>query len=85
MFWHFPHKYYETRPVSAIRAGNWKLLEYLEDGNIELYNLADDIGEAQNLVDTESLKAEELLSKLHKWKTDVGAKKLRHNPDYKKR
>jgi len=85
LFWHFPHKYYETRPVSAIRAGNWKLLEYLEDGHIELYNLADDIGEAQNLVDTESQKAEELLNKLHKWKTDVGAKKLRLNPDYKKR
>jgi arylsulfatase A-like enzyme len=82
LFWHFPHNYYETRPVSAMRDGNWKLLEYLEDGHIELYNLADDIGEAQNLAATETQKAEELLSKLRKWKIDVGAKELRLNPDY---
>jgi arylsulfatase A-like enzyme len=82
LFWHFPHHYYETRPISAILDGNWKLLEYLEDGHIELYNLADDIGEENNLADTEPQKAEQLLGKLRKWKTDVGAKELRLNPDY---
>lgn len=83
LFWHFPHNYYDTKPVSAMRDGNWKLLEYLEDGRIELYNLADDIGEGNNLADTNPQKAEELLNKLRKWKTDVGAKELRLNPDYK--
>jgi len=83
LFWHFPHNYYDTRPVSAIRVGNWKLLEYLEDGHIELYNLADDIGEGNNLADTDPQKAEELLNKLHKWKSDVGAKERRLNPEYK--
>lgn len=82
LFWHFPHSYYETRPVSAIREGNWKLLEYLENGQIELYNLADDAGEENNLAATEAQKVDELLSKLRKWKTDVGAKELRRNPDY---
>jgi arylsulfatase A-like enzyme len=85
LFWHFPHNYYETRPVSAMRDGNWKLLEYLEDGHIELYNLSDDIGEGNNLANTDPQKAEELLGKLHRWKTDAGAKELRLNPDYKKR
>jgi arylsulfatase A-like enzyme len=85
LFWHFPHNYYKTRPVSAMRDGNWKLLEYLEDGHIELYNLSDDIGEGNNLANTDPQKAEELLGKLRRWKTDAGAKELRLNPDYKKR
>ena len=31
MYFHFPHYYATTTPVSAIRAGDWKLLEYLEE------------------------------------------------------
>jgi len=85
LFWHFPHNYGTTKPVSAIRDGNWKLLEYLEDEHIELYNLADDLGEENNLAGSEPQKANELLNKLYKWKKDAGAKGIRLNPNYKKR
>lgn len=85
LYWHFPHYYYAVKPVSSIRDGNWKLLEYLEDGHIELYNLADDLEEKHNLADTEPLKTNELLSKLRKWKTNVGAKGIRQNPNYKRK
>src|SRR5207237_72259 len=43
LYFHFPHYYVTTAPVSAIRAGDWKLLEYLEDNRLELYNLHDDL------------------------------------------
>jgi arylsulfatase A-like enzyme len=84
LYWHFPHYYYAVKPVSSIREGSWKLLEYLEDGHIELYNLSDDLEEKHNLADTEPLKTNKLLNKLRNWKTNVGAKGLRQNDNYKK-
>ena len=46
---HYPHYYATTSPVSSVRTRDWKLMEYYEDGNLELYNLADDPGEQHNL------------------------------------
>ena len=57
IYWHFPaylqgytkrHGPFRTTPAGAIRMGDWKLIEYFEDGVLELYNLSDDIGEEQN-------------------------------------
>ena len=44
LFFHYPHYYATTTPVSAVRAGDWKLLEFFEDNHIELYDLHDDLG-----------------------------------------
>ena len=85
LYWHFPHYYYAVKPVSSIRDGNWKLLEYLEDGHIELYNLADDLEEKHNLADTEPLKTNELLSKLRNWKTNAGAKGISKHHNHKRK
>lgn len=79
LFWHFPHNYYDVKPVSAIRHENWKLLEYLETGEIELYNLANDLGENNNLADKNPRKLNDLLERLHAWKKRVNAKGLRMN------
>jgi arylsulfatase A len=49
LFFHYPHYYATTSPVSAVRARDWKLLEYHEDGHLELYNLANDLAESNNL------------------------------------
>ncbi len=49
LFFHYPHYYETTTPVSAVRAGDWKLLEYYEDRHVELYNLRRDLGERSNL------------------------------------
>ena len=46
---HYPHYYATTAPVSAIRAGDWKLLEYFADNHVELYGLKDDPGESRDL------------------------------------
>ena len=50
LYFHYPHYYPTTTPVSAIRDGDWKLLHYYESDRDELYNLSDDIGEQNNLL-----------------------------------
>lgn len=73
MFFHYPHYYSTTTPVSAVRVGDWKLLEYYEDGRLELYNLADDLAEARNLADSQSARAERLRKRLRAWLKSVAA------------
>ena len=81
LFWHYPH--YGNQggsPGSAIRSGDWKLIEFFEGGRIELYNLKEDLGERQNLLSSEPVKAEELTARLHAWRQDVDAKLPMPNP-----
>ena len=75
LFFHYPHYYYypTTSPVSAVRLGNWKLLEYYEDNRLELYNLANDLGEAEDLAASEPGKTAELRERLHTWLKSVDA------------
>ena len=50
LFWHYPH--YGNQggaPAGAVRDGDWKLIEWYEDGSLELFNLRDDLGEKNNL------------------------------------
>ena len=65
--------WFRTTPVSLIRKGDWKLLEFFEDGSIELYNLKKDIGEQQNLAAQETLKKEELYQELQNWQAQLKA------------
>jgi arylsulfatase A-like enzyme len=64
---------WRTTPVSLIQMGDWKLMEYLEDGRLELYNLRDDIGEKKNLAQTMPDKAKELHARLVAWRKEVNA------------
>jgi len=73
LYWHYPHYYPTTTPVSSIRRGDWKLLEYFEDNHIELYNLSNDIGEQNDLVEIMPEKAEELHKRLDTWRKAVNA------------
>jgi arylsulfatase A-like enzyme len=82
LFWHYPHYYHTTTPVSAIRQGDWKLIEYLENEEVELYNLADDTSEENNLSEKHSQKSSELLQLLHNWKKQVNAGKIIKNEKY---
>ncbi len=83
LYFHYPHYYPTTTPASAIRAGDWKLIEYYEDNHAELYNLHDDLGEAHDLAAKQPEKAKELRQKLEEWKRDVKAKVPKPNPDFK--
>ena len=64
---------WRTTPVSLVQSGDWKLMEFLEDGRLELYNLKDDIGETRNLATTHPEKARELHDKLIAWRKFVNA------------
>jgi arylsulfatase A-like enzyme len=64
---------WRTTPVSTICMGNWKLMEFLEDGRLELYNLEQDIGESMNLAQTNPTKAKELYQRLVTWRKEIQA------------
>lgn len=64
---------WRTLPVGTITSGDWKLMEYFEDGKLELYNLRDDLGETKNLAQTNPEKAAELRAKLIAWRESVAA------------
>ncbi|MEM0897484.1 MAG: sulfatase-like hydrolase/transferase [Verrucomicrobiota bacterium] len=62
-----PHRelYWRTGPKSAIRIGDWKLLRNPrrnEGKDWELYNLANDVGESNNLAAEKPEKVKELLA-----------------------
>jgi uncharacterized sulfatase len=81
LFWHLPH-YHHSTPASAIRRGEWKLLEFFEDGRLELFNLASDPGEARNLAETEPARAKELQAALAEWRQKIGARMPLPNPHH---
>jgi arylsulfatase A-like enzyme len=64
---------FRTTPVSLINAGDWKLMEYLEDGRLELYNLREDLGETKNLASSLPDKTKELHAKLVAWRAETKA------------
>jgi arylsulfatase A-like enzyme len=86
LFWHFPGYLgagggtWRTAPGSAIRAGDWKLIEYFEDGHLELYNLSDDLGEKHNLAAANPAKTQELHTQLVAWRKQIGAPLPTANP-----
>jgi arylsulfatase A-like enzyme len=83
LYFHFPHYYVTTAPVSAIRVGDWKLLEYLEDNRLELYNLRDDLRETKNMAGEQAEKASDLHARLAHWRTDIHAQMPTPNPDFR--
>ena len=75
IYFHFPHYHGSgNRPSGAIREGDWKLIEWFEDGRVELYNLAVDPAEGRDLASTEPMVASRLKTRLAAWRRDVGAK-----------
>ncbi len=81
IYFHYPH-YHHSRPAGAIRVGDWKLIEFFEDGRRELYNLAGDIGETTNLASLHPQKASGLQRQLAAWRENVGARMPTPNPEY---
>jgi arylsulfatase A-like enzyme len=73
----------KTTPVSAIRAGDWKLIEYLEDNRIELYNLTGDLKESKNLATEMPKKADELRTQLARWRADTHVQVPTPNPSFR--
>lgn len=64
---------WRTTPVGLVQAGEWKLMEFFEDGRLELYNLKQDIGEQKNLAAEMPDKVKELHAKMVAWRESVKA------------
>ena len=79
IYFHYPH-YHHSIPGGAIRAGDWKLLEFFGEDSLELYNLKDDIGELYNLASKYPERAARLQGQLAQWRKDVGARMPTVNP-----
>ena len=74
MFWHFPCYVGRATPSSAVRAGDWKLIEFFEEGgSFELYNLKQDPNEERDLSAKNPEKTEELRQILKDWQRTTGA------------
>lgn len=83
VFWHFPCYIGGGGPCSAVRSGNWKLIEFFESGAAELYDLAADPGEQRDLAKSEPKRAEEMLAKLRAWQASTAAPRpTQPNPNY---
>lgn len=81
--WHFPNYTNQgSRPAGAIRDGDWKLVEQLEDGSVELFDLASDPSETKNLAAANPERVKDLRQKLHAWRERIGAQLPTPNPDF---
>lgn len=81
IYWHFPHYANQGgRPSGAIRWKNYKLIEFYDTGEIELYDLSKDISEKYNLAKQSEALAKVLLDKLQHWRTTVDAAMPVANP-----
>lgn len=85
IYWHFPHysNHGMQSPGGAIRKGDYKLLEYFENGSVQLFNLKNDIGEQKDLSNSQPEKAAELREMLSNWRDSVNANLMPLNPEYR--
>lgn len=75
--WHYPL----DRPhflggvsAGAIRAGDWKMIQFFDSDRVELYHLGEDPSEERNRAQEEPGKVAELRDRLDTWRSEVGAR-----------
>lgn len=87
IYWHFPaylqsyrtpvdeqrDPLFRSRPCSVVRSGDWKLIQYFEEGELELYDLAKDLSEENDLSESNPEKCAELLKDLQDWQARISA------------
>ena len=84
IYWHYPHynQHPSSFPSGVVRAGNWKLIEAFETGKLSLFNLAEDIGETNDVAAEQPGTVAELHRQLKSWREEVGADPMRPNPEF---
>ncbi len=85
IFWHYPHYHASSMlatPYGAVRQGDYKLIEFYEDGRLELYNLKDDISEAHDLATQQPQRVAQMHKRLDQWRRAVAAQMPTANPNY---
>ena len=83
LFWHYPHySNAGATPTGAIRTGHWKLIEFFEDGHVELYNLSQDPGETMDVASDRPEQTKAMRDELVRWRSTIGAKPAIVNPAF---
>jgi len=81
LFWHYPHYSNQgVEPGSAVRFGNFKLIDNFQSGKQELYDLENDLSETNDISASNPEKTKELYKILQDWRTKTGAKMMIQNP-----
>lgn len=74
LFWHFPHYgNHGSGPCSSVRVGEWKLIHWIEDDSVELFNLATDPAEKTDVAAQQPDRAKDLRERLHAWRKETSA------------
>jgi len=81
IYWHkpgyleayMPDRRWRLTPATAMRARDWKLIEFFEDGRLELYNLKEDIGEQNDLAESMPQVRDRLHAKMRAWREELNA------------
>lgn len=84
IYWYFPHysNHGMQSPGAAVRCGKYKLLEYFENGTVQLFDLESDPGEHNDLAGKRPEVVNQLQLKLHQWQEAVGAERMPPNPEF---
>jgi arylsulfatase A-like enzyme len=74
LFWHFPHYgNHGAGPSSSVLAGDWKLIHWIESDSVELFNLATDLSEKNNLAAQHPEIVQKLHERLETWRKETAA------------
>lgn len=73
LYWYFKIQGRKNggRWCSSVRAGDWKLIEFHDTGEKELYNLREDPGETRNRIGDAPERAEHLAEQLADWRREA--------------
>lgn len=83
LYWHYPHYHAGgDGPYSAVKSGDWRLVEFHEDGKLELFNLRHNLSESVNLAARYPEKLAELKEKLYQWRGSIDAQMPMPNPNF---
>jgi arylsulfatase A len=71
LYWHYPlpkPHFLGGRSAGAIRIGDLKLIDYFDNGQIQLFNLAEDPGEQTDLSEKLPVQRTQLVAQLREWR-----------------
>ena len=83
LFWHYPHYRFPRGTLRHRAFGRLEADQVVPGRRVELYNLADDLGERNDLAASMPEKVRQLDARLTAWTRSVGAKMPKANPNYR--
>lgn len=81
LYWYYPH--YARKPGSIVRDGDYKLIEHYDPPSVELYNIADDLSETNDLASAMPQLVEQMRADLDTWLKNIKATRHTANPQFR--